>query len=464
MRWFWFSGNISDTSNLFVNNVVTFPLLYNNKKYGIETSPMYSVGIIDEGFPRYRHNGQRIPVSGGPYTRDYYVRIVGSVNDEDLSDIWGGELGNRTISGKYRFATNITGSVFGGWGIPLNYEVLKSDGTRINGDYIKSPIASNISVNACGIRWGNLEKKQLILMGSEEEVTTANLGSFANAIIDFGNIPQNIPTFLKKWFDSNAQAIYPWTYSVKTQNGVSVLDQITEAPPMTKAAVATIGNLKTLTLTGTNGETYSLQWESETPKGKQFLGLAYDPNATRAALQVQRETPVEWNSSTTLYEVYATYRPPATTFDINLYQNSAEVNRVDKTDYLESVGTLSGVLREECSIMSPSITFKQTAVPTFNYVYIPPFGRYYYVTGITAVSKDIWRMALSCDVLMTWKDDIKALTAVIARQENNYNGMLIDNQLPAQANQRVTVTEFPAGGFGTTDPIAYPFVLTVVGA
>ena len=295
------------------------------------------------------------------------------------------------------------------------------------------------------------------------ETDSAFIDIQRNAIFDFGT-GVDLPEAIYNWLNVNADPIYPYVFTIKSQNGENVLTSISEAPPMVDATPSSVGDVKTLLLTGINGRTYTLTWKSETPAGKQFLGLAYGANETRASIPTGRTTPVNWDESLTIYEAYGTYRPPVTTFDINLYQSSAEVNRVDKTDFLTGVGTLSGVLREECSIIAPSITFKQTTVPVFNYVYIAAFGRYYYVTGITSVSKDIWRMSLSCDVLMTWKDDIRALTAIIARQENSFNPLLLDSELPAQANQNITVTEFPEGGFNTADAIAYPFVLTVIGA
>lgn len=287
---------------------------------------------------------------------------------------------------------------------------------------------------------------------------------YDNIVLDFGTASQPVPRDFSEWLSLNGTAIYDYTFTVKSQNGNLIYASLNEAPAMVDATPSATGNVKTLTMTGANGQTYTMTWESETPAGKQFLGLAYGANEPRASIPTARTTPVTWDGSLTIYEAYGTYRPPVTTFDINLYQSSAEVNRVDKTKFLTGVGTLSGVLREECSIIAPSITFKQTPVPSFNYVYIAAFGRYYYVTGITSVSKDIWRMSLSCDVLMTWKGDIRALTAIIARQENSFNPLLLDSELPAQANQNITVTEFPAGGFSTDSAIAYPFILTVVGA
>lgn len=255
---------------------------------------------------------------------------------------------------------------------------------------------------------------------------------------------------------------YSLTYSFYDSTGQTLLYSVGDKYPITSLSFAKSDDgvsfiFNTLDGTITGGFT------AKAPEGKSISGISLKAGSRAAFLfGVQYDVSIYENCN--FYLALITDRPPATTFNINMYQNSAEVNRVDKTDYLTTVGTLSGALREECSIVSPSITFKQESVPTFNYVYIEIFGRYYFVTGITSVAKDLWRMSLSCDVLMTWKDNIRALTAIIARQENSYNPLLLDNDLPAQANQNITVAEFPESGFNTSEAINYPFVLTVVGA
>lgn len=393
----------------------------------------------------------------------------------------GTSTGASTVSGRYRLK-DVATTMYELASFPVNFAIENKVTGQLE-HYIEfgcsgwgTPPTTSSWVYFGG---ASLRKSYGIIMGKEPEAETGFLDyvrltggdssasvvdAYKGSIVDFGNVEQEVPAYFVTWLNESASPIYPYTFTVKSQNGVDFLSSLPEAPAMVDVTPSVVGNVKTLTMTGVNGQTYAMTWESETPAGKQFLGLAYGANETRASIPTGRTTPVTWDGSLTIYEAYGTYRPPVTTFDINLYQSSAEVNRVDKTDYLTGVGTLSGVLREECSIIAPSITFKQTTVPTFNYVYIAAFGRYYYVTGITSVSKDIWRMSLSCDVLMTWKDDIRALTAIIARQENSFNPLLLDSELPAQANQNITVTEFPAGGFSTDSAITYPFILTVVGA
>lgn len=393
-------------------------------------------------------------------------------------------LNTAILSGKYRFRETYRQVSSRNWGVNIDFIITDKTGKSFKG------------VALCANQYGNTYRyyddsvygensKVLFTDGAtynigflDENVVNATSLSDINTYyhqfgsggsiydwdtIDFGS-GQEVPDFVFNFINDNLDLIYPYTYAVKSQNGTKTLAERTETPPVKSVSVSYVENQKTLTLKGVNDIDYVLTWESEAPAGKTFLGLSYGANDTRASLAVGQTTPVTWDGNQTLYEVYATYRPPVTTFDMNLYQNSAEVNRVDKSDYLTGVGTLSGVLRQECSMMRPTVTFTSTSVPTFNYVYIAPFGRYYYVVSITSVSKNVWRMELNCDVLHTYRDKIRALTGVIGRQENDYNAYLNDPELPAQANQNITVTEFPAGGFNTADAIAYPFVLTVVGA
>lgn len=121
-----------------------------------------------------------------------------------------------------------------------------------------------------------------------------------------------------------------------------------------------------------------------------------------------------------------------TKFNINTYKNSAESNRVDKTNYLTSNGTLQGVLREQTSITNVVVTFESSSVPEFNYVYIPQFKRYYFVNNISSIRYHLWEMNLEVDTLMTYKDAILACSAFIDRNENEFDEKIVDRKYPAR--------------------------------
>ena len=134
----------------------------------------------------------------------------------------------------------------------------------------------------------------------------------------------------------------------------------------------------------------------------------------------------------------ATYRNNA--FALTLYKNSAENNRIDKTEYLTSVGEITGYLRNETNIINPSIVIEYTGVINFNYVYISTFNRYYFVTNITSVRTNLWRLDMSCDVLMTYKETILNYECYVSRNENDYNPDIEDNYLPLEYEKVVEVT------------------------
>lgn len=124
---------------------------------------------------------------------------------------------------------------------------------------------------------------------------------------------------------------------------------------------------------------------------------------------------------------------------LTLYQNIAENNRVDKSQYLKELADyIVGVFREDTSILTPTIELDlrnisgddiSGKIPNFNYVYISEFSRYYFVDDIEVVTNDLIRIYLTVDVLYTWQNYIENLTAFVERNEFDYNPELIDKNL-----------------------------------
>lgn len=130
---------------------------------------------------------------------------------------------------------------------------------------------------------------------------------------------------------------------------------------------------------------------------------------------------------------------------ITLYKNLSENNTVGKV--LTSPLALGEcTLRDAESILSPSLRIATTvSLAAYNYAYIPEFGRYYYIVDITAERTGVWAVSLRVDVLETYKDSIRGLSAIIERQENTYNLYLNDPEWKIYANKQILTREFPAG-------------------
>ena len=143
--------------------------------------------------------------------------------------------------------------------------------------------------------------------------------------------------------------------------------------------------------------------------------------------------------------------------NITFYQNISEYNAVNKS--IREITTLSGALREESSIIDPVITISDidSAVGSMNYAYIPEFNRYYFITNIESVRSNLWRVSLHVDVLYTYRAEIKSNSAIIERNENQYDLKLNDGLFKTQQNPRIAQFPFPSG-FNT-----WNFVLAIAG-
>lgn len=142
---------------------------------------------------------------------------------------------------------------------------------------------------------------------------------------------------------------------------------------------------------------------------------------------------------------------------ITLFSCSSEVAAVNKT--LSELVSLTGTLREQSSIIDPAITVEgiDQYITQANYAYIPEFGRYYFITGLESVRNGLWRLSMHVDVLYTYREQIKANSAIIERNEIEYDLKLNDGLFQTQQNPRIAQFSFPAG-FTTKD-----FVLAVAG-
>ena len=130
--------------------------------------------------------------------------------------------------------------------------------------------------------------------------------------------------------------------------------------------------------------------------------------------------------------------------NIILYKNSSDNNTIGKS--LSGAVTLSGVLRDESSVISPSFRIaSNTNLSSYNYAYIDSFGRYYFIKGITVERTGVWSLELEVDVLESFKTEILALEATILRQENDFNLYFSDPEWKVYETQQIVTRDFPEG-------------------
>lgn len=130
---------------------------------------------------------------------------------------------------------------------------------------------------------------------------------------------------------------------------------------------------------------------------------------------------------------------------ITFYENYSEKNHLDKN--IDTVGTITGTLREDCSIIDPVIkieSFSGLDISSCNYAYISEFGRYYFIRNIKCVGK-LFEVQMHVDVLSTYKSVIRSNSAVVSRQENNWNLYLQDGNFKTYAFPHMQIAQFQGG-------------------
>lgn len=142
---------------------------------------------------------------------------------------------------------------------------------------------------------------------------------------------------------------------------------------------------------------------------------------------------------------------------INFYVNHSEKNRLDKT--LSSAFDLNGELKEDCSIIDPVIKIvgDVSSMASVNYMYIPSFGRYYFINNVISINNDICEVHAHVDVLSTYKDEIRAQRAIVSRQEKKWNLYLNDGVFKTYQNPYIITKAF-SSGFNSQH-----FILTIAG-
>lgn len=130
-------------------------------------------------------------------------------------------------------------------------------------------------------------------------------------------------------------------------------------------------------------------------------------------------------------------------FYTNFYKkdNSTKQPTVGGYGNLTEKHTVTGYLREPCSVLHPQVSLQGTPVTSTipavcTYAYIPHFSRYYFVKD-WVWNDGLWTCQMDIDVLATWKNEIGDMNEYILRTDGTSSNM----------DETITDTMYPA----TTD-------------
>lgn len=130
--------------------------------------------------------------------------------------------------------------------------------------------------------------------------------------------------------------------------------------------------------------------------------------------------------------------------DLIMYNNISEKNCMGKK--LTSGKRFAGSLREQSSIINPVIRIEADSAPIHNYVYILEFKRYYFVQNIVNLSRYIWELSLTVDVLESFKVSIKENYAIISDTEiTGKDNYIAGEQWKTNVKNTTSILRFPSG-------------------
>lgn len=132
-----------------------------------------------------------------------------------------------------------------------------------------------------------------------------------------------------------------------------------------------------------------------------------------------------------------------------LYENKSDEIVLDKN--ITTLATYNGYMKNESSVLNPIVriegAFNIGNLVNANYMYLPDYRRYYYITDITQIRANLVEIRGRVDVLMSFKDEIKGCTGIVKKQanSNSYNMFLDDGSLKVYQDKLIICKEFPNG-------------------
>lgn len=150
-------------------------------------------------------------------------------------------------------------------------------------------------------------------------------------------------------------------------------------------------------------------------------------------------------------------------YDVVLYVNSSAPEYMTKT--LSTGVTVSCNFKAPIDVENPTIYIAGgAAYADYNYAYIAEFGRYYFIKPVGGTSQTVTYECKS-DPLMSFKDQILACPAVIARNPWHWDMYIPDSRLPVEARTVSAILNFPNANetSGPFDGTHNCYVLTTLG-
>ncbi|MBQ0154273.1 MAG: hypothetical protein KBS70_05770 [Bacteroidales bacterium] len=154
---------------------------------------------------------------------------------------------------------------------------------------------------------------------------------------------------------------------------------------------------------------------------------------------------------------------------LTLYKFSKYTNSTKQPPATAQKLELTGVFKENISVLNPVIEISMEYPDGYNYAYIAELKRYYFIRNVVCVTDTIYEFSLAVDVLATYKTAIGELTEYITRSsydaEGNllYNSGIMDSLYPIAAGAPTFISSSDVNPFSQFD-VYGSFIVGVVSA
>ena len=129
---------------------------------------------------------------------------------------------------------------------------------------------------------------------------------------------------------------------------------------------------------------------------------------------------------------------------VTLYRSLSDRNHMTKN--LTSPLDFSGSLRDSSPVTDPVLLIEAENPSAYNYAFVPVFGRYYFIEGMTSVRTGLWELTLHVDPLMTYRYHLLNVSLIVeastARGADEY---LSGTPWVARVKELTDIINFPQG-------------------
>lgn len=142
-----------------------------------------------------------------------------------------------------------------------------------------------------------------------------------------------------------------------------------------------------------------------------------------------------------VYNNYRSITDPSGAGYIYMYTNRSDAREIYKD--ITYVDYVTGVFKDTQNVNRIVVNLETaySSLASVNYVYMPDFGRWYYITEKSVVNSSITQVVLETDTLMTYREAIQTFNCLCLRSETKYNRQQVDEKLPKVVKDLVYIRE-----------------------